>query len=234
MHNKIILDSFEKARNEEKRERGNTASNTKCAELLSAIVSEKFSYHWKSLYELHKDADKNHETEIKQPQVTDALCQYLGYENYRDFVIKNAKVIDNPIDQNIAAKSSNKNKKIRNIILVSLFVAIIAIVIYISIDKTRWMVWENNNYVEVKFDANKYDVNQLKVYKLERINHFRKVLVNCDTLFFNKDGSVKIWYGKNAKKELEYFTDLALHPETGKTLKPITKYMIDKYICVDN
>ena len=33
------------------------------------------------------------------------------------------------------------------------------------------------------------------------------------------------------KVVLQYFTALGLHPETGKTLKPITQYMIDKYIC---
>ncbi|WP_435682498.1 hypothetical protein [Nonlabens sp.] len=57
--------------------------------------------------------------------------------------------------------------------------------------------------------------------------------VTCDTVFFKSDNSVRFWYGKNKKKEIEYFTDLGLHPETGKTLKPITGYMIEKYICVD-
>jgi len=42
---------------------------------------------------------------------------------------------------------------------------------------------------------------------------------------------VKIWYGRNIKKELEFFTSLGLHPETGKTLDPITDYMIKKYAC---
>ena len=45
------------------------------------------------------------------------------------------------------------------------------------------------------------------------------------------DGSERLWYGKNKNKELEYFTAFGKHPETGKTLKPITKYMIAKYIC---
>jgi hypothetical protein len=57
------------------------------------------------------------------------------------------------------------------------------------------------------------------------------VTPNCEDEFFNEDGSVKLWYGKNKNKDLEYFTALGLHPETGKTLKPITQYMIDKYIC---
>ncbi|WP_435412704.1 hypothetical protein [Psychroserpens mesophilus] len=99
-------------------------------------------------------------------------------------------------------------------------------------NETRWMVWQEDHYVEVEFDTEKHKVNQLKLYKEDRINLFKKITPVCDsTKFFNEDGSVNIWYGKNRNKELEYFTALGLHPETGKTLKPITQYMIDKYIC---
>jgi hypothetical protein len=37
-------------------------------------------------------------------------------------------------------------------------------------------------------------------------------------------------YGENQDKELEYFSGLSLHPETGKTLKLMAKYMIAKHI----
>ena len=47
----------------------------------------------------------------------------------------------------------------------------------------------------------------------------------------NQDGREQIWYGKNNRGELEFFTSQGLHPETKKTLKKITKYMIDKYVC---
>ncbi|WP_431135335.1 hypothetical protein [Psychroserpens mesophilus] len=98
--------------------------------------------------------------------------------------------------------------------------------------EARWMIWQEDHYIEVGFDTEKYKLNQLKLYKEERIKNFKKTTPICDTtIFFNEDGSVNIWYGKNRGKELEYFTALGLHPETGKTLKPITQYMIDKYIC---
>jgi hypothetical protein len=94
------------------------------------------------------------------------------------------------------------------------------------------MIWQEDHYVEVEFDTEKHKLNQLKLYKEDRINLFKKLTPICDTTkFFNEDGSVNIWYGKNRNKKLEYFTALGLHPETGKTLKPITQYMIDKYIC---
>ncbi len=126
----------------------------------------------------------------------------------------------------------NKWKQIA-IIGMSVLTVIVITTIYILNNKTRWMIWQNTEYVEVKFDTKKYHLNQLKLYKSERIKYFKKITVDCNSLFFNSDGTVKIWYGKNNKKELEYFTALGLHPETGKTLKPITKYMINKYICPD-
>ena len=99
-------------------------------------------------------------------------------------------------------------------------------------EETRWMVWHEDHYIEVDFDSEKYKMNQLKLLKEERIELFKKILPICgETTFFNGDGSVAIWYGKNKDKTLEYFTALGLHPETGKTLKPITGYMIEKYIC---
>jgi hypothetical protein len=93
------------------------------------------------------------------------------------------------------------------------------------------MVWDENQYIEVKFDLDRYDVNQIKIYKDDRIDFFKKVITDCNTNFFSEDGTVQIWYGKNKNKELEYFTSFGLHPETGITLKPITQYMISKYIC---
>ena len=120
-----------------------------------------------------------------------------------------------------------------------LYIGVVMLIAFVSIstkhiikNETRWMVWQEDHYVEVEFDTEKHKVNQLKLYKEDRINLFKKITPVCDsTKFFNEDGSVNIWYGKNRNKELEYFTALGLHPETGKTLKPITQYMIDKYIC---
>ncbi len=93
------------------------------------------------------------------------------------------------------------------------------------------MVWEKSQYVEVKFDTKKYSLGQIKLYNEDRVKHFKKVDVDCNTEFFDSNEKVKIWYGKNKKKTLEYFSALGLHPETSKTLNPITPYMIRKYIC---
>ena len=103
--------------------------------------------------------------------------------------------------------NSNKNKlsiffKKNKVTLIISSIAIVFIILYTSINQQKWMVWDG-----------------------------KKITPDCSTEFFDSHGNPKIWYGKNNKKELEYFTDLGLHPETGKTLDPITTYMIKKHIC---
>lgn len=93
------------------------------------------------------------------------------------------------------------------------------------------MIWEVDHYEEVSFDPKKYGIGKLKLYKKERILYFKKIEGTCEYTYFDTEGEVRVWYGKNHTGKLELFTSLGLHPETGKTLKPITKYMIRKYIC---
>ena len=94
MHKEVIIKAFEKAKKEEKTETGIESSVTKCAKRLSAIIFEKnnFPYHERSLINLYKHAcNQGSKTDpvIKQPQVVNALCNYLGFKNYEDFVLNN-------------------------------------------------------------------------------------------------------------------------------------------------
>ena len=61
------------------------------------------------------------------------------------------------------------------------------------------------------------------------IDFFKKIEVNNSSLFF-KYGKPIVWYGKSKNGEMEYFNSRGLHPETMNELKPITKYIIRKYI----
>ena len=119
------------------------------------------------------------------------------------------------------------NRKV--IFLIS--IVIVVVLTYYYSTRQRWMVWEGDHYEEVSFDREKFQDGELKLYKKDRIDNFRKIDPSCNYEFFNTDKSVRVWYGKNSDKDYEYFTALGLHPNTGKSLKPITSYIIDKYIC---
>jgi hypothetical protein len=94
------------------------------------------------------------------------------------------------------------------------------------------MVWVENHYKAADYEAVK-DTAEVRPFNQDLLDNFKKITV-CDTTTFFKNGDIDkpvIWYGKTPdKKQYEYFNQPGLHPETGKTLKPITKYIIDKYI----
>jgi hypothetical protein len=94
------------------------------------------------------------------------------------------------------------------------------------------MVWDGLYYKEVSFNERLLQNGTLKLYNKDRIENFRKTTADCQTPLAFKGGTLKLWYGKNRMGDLELFTTPGLHPETGKTLKELTKYMYDKYICV--
>lgn len=94
------------------------------------------------------------------------------------------------------------------------------------------MVWVKNHYEAAEYDKVK-DTAEVSPLNQDLLDNFKKISV-CDTTTFFKNGNIGkplFWYGRALnKKEYEYFNQPGLHPETGKTLKPITKYIIGKYI----
>lgn len=227
MHNVLLIKAFEKA--------GKDIGSTKkvrIARKLSDVIYEdcKQQYGEKILVVNYNKLKKNPDAKIELKSfVTDALSRYLGYANYVAFANENRAV-------ETIAKTGEKHPafnflKQNKVAIIVAGMLLIGFAVYYSISKQRWMVWEGNQYIEVKFDAEKYRLGQLKLFNTKRIKYFKKVEVDCNTEFFSPNGEVKVWYGKNSKKELEYFTALGLHPETGKTLNPISMYMIKKHIC---
>lgn len=94
------------------------------------------------------------------------------------------------------------------------------------------MMWVGNHYEAVEYDKVK-DTAEVYTFNQSLLDNFKKITV-CDTTTFFKKGdsnNPSVWYGKSPdKKGYEYFNQPGLHPETGKTLKPISKYIIRKYI----
>jgi hypothetical protein len=94
------------------------------------------------------------------------------------------------------------------------------------------LIWVKNHYEAVEYDEVK-DTAEVSPFNQGLLDNFKKITV-CDTTTFFKNEDTDnplVWYGKSPnKKEYEYFNQPGLHPETGKTLKPISRYIIKKYI----
>ncbi|MEZ4809403.1 MAG: hypothetical protein R2819_03510 [Allomuricauda sp.] len=227
----LIFKSFEKARELRKEKGDNNPSMQALAEDISEFGSttKEFNLGEKSFRDYFNEAKrlKNNtdDISIKQLDVINGLCKFLGYDNYKKFV-KDVKADHESIQQKLTV-IIRKNK----VSITLLMTTICVIIIVAMVNRQRWMIWDGNHYIEAKFDAEKLQQGLLKVYKEDRIKYFEKITPDCDTQFFTEDGMENLWYGKNSSGELEYFTDLARHPETNKSLNPITRYMIKKYIC---
>ena len=92
------------------------------------------------------------------------------------------------------------------------------------------MQWNENHYEVVNCNTAKQSIVALhEIIPLEeREVNLKKIAVNKETIFF-KNGKAQIWYGK-IDGEVVYFNTYGTNPETGKHLKPITEYIINKYI----
>lgn len=95
--------------------------------------------------------------------------------------------------------------------------------------KKECMRWEGNHYLAVDCINDKLGIGQsaLIIPIDENIMKLNKLDSN-EKLNFFKNGKAVVWYGKN-DGVVELFNTPGFHPETGKPLKPITKYIIKKY-----
>ena len=92
------------------------------------------------------------------------------------------------------------------------------------------MQWQKDHYERVDCSSEKEGIvatNEVIPIDESAI-HLRKIDVNKQTLFFKNDKPV-VWYNK-ANGKLSYFNSYGINPETGKPLKPMTDYMIKKYV----
>ena len=232
MNKILVLKAFEKAKEKKKKKGIKKPSQTDLSEELSNYIDkiEAISLGERSFRDYYNEAKKLKDDEedirIKQISVINGLCKYLGFNDYQEFLlsIEDEREKTNLEKIRIVVKKNKITISIIGIVLASFF-------IYDFTTRQRLMVWQEDHYVEVKLDLQEYDINQLKAYKEERILNFKQITPDCNTDFFKEDGSENLWYGKSKDGELEYFTDLGLHPETGSTLKKITKHMIKTHIC---
>ena len=89
------------------------------------------------------------------------------------------------------------------------------------------MQWTGDYYERVDCIQ---EINSLDVKPYDEIQFELKKINVSDTTSFFKVGEPCVWYGKSVDGNYECFNIPGLHPETGKTLKPITQYIVDKYL----
>lgn len=89
------------------------------------------------------------------------------------------------------------------------------------------MKWERDHYEAVDCKNEKLGIGNISSVVVLNVDLFslKKIEVSTNTIFFKK-GKPIVWYGKSFEGNYEYFNQPGLHPETDKTLKPISEYII--------
>jgi hypothetical protein len=208
MTDKLVDSVFEKAG----KESGKDSVHGK-AEYLSEHIFEvyKFQVSSKTLTRYQKK-----EYSPSHP-LTDYLAQFLGYKNYGEFVKSESGSV---------FKSEANYKKSKAWIIALILVPLLGVSAYVGYQngKEECMIWKEDHFEKTTCSG---DENE-EILRTFRLENFKKIEPTETTTFF-KNGKAKVWYDKT-NNELGFFTTPGIHPTNGKTLKPVTYYIVEKYI----
>jgi hypothetical protein len=159
-------------------------------------------------------------------ELKDLIANYLEFASYHDFENYHLKAEK----KTLLVQSKNIFFKKSIIIKVTaILTCILGGFSFMSSNFTseeNCIIWNITHFEEAPCNL-KYAIDNT-MYQLN-IDNFKKIEVDKETVFF-KNGNAMVWYGKSTNGEMEYFTLRGVHPETLKELKPITDYIIKKYV----
>ena len=208
MTDKLVDSVFEKAG----KESGKDSINGK-AEYLAEHIFEvyKLSVTSKTYTRYYKK-----EYSPSHP-LTDYLSQFLGYKNYAEFVRNESDPVLRP---------EEVQKKSKFWVFALILVPLLGVSAYVGYQngKEECMIWKEDHFEKTICSG----ADNEEILRAFRLENFKKI-VPTDTTTFFKNGKAQVWYDKS-NKELEFFTAPGIHPVNGKTLKPVTSYIIEKYI----
>lgn len=123
------------------------------------------------------------------------------------------------------------NKILRFLGIATFFLGLALIIVYLALPNQQCMQWSNNHYELVDCDLKIEGTGTFNPIELldKSLVNLKKVNVCDTTKCFDKNGDAIIWYAKTANG-IDFFNGHGRHPENNNALKPMTKYIFDKYV----
>ncbi|WP_339708449.1 hypothetical protein [uncultured Kriegella sp.] len=244
----IVRKAFEKAQS-----RSTSKAKSALAKVIADEITEKYIHISAKTLERAHDRYINNKIIHGEPaaESVDLFCKYLGYQDYKEYVGKNPIDNNQKRDDTTAQETVVKESPIKEVaprrkkwkLSITISIVFGAIILITLLSKTadnhqisaknRCMTWAKTHYEEIACNKSPYSAYGTKVVPFDpvRFSNFKKVEVTMATTFFAEaTNRPLVWYYKNKKGEIEYFTAPGLHPITGKTLDEITPYIIEKYV----
>lgn len=150
-----------------------------------------------------------------------------GFEGLEE---KNKKTYS-PIPVKALFKNTFLEKKSKKIILTIIAMGLsFAFICYFFLQKKQCMQWSDNHYEMVDCTLNTEDqVKFISIRPLDKnLLDLKKIQISDTTTFF-KNGKAIIWYAKT-ENGIDFFNTHGRHPENDNALKPVTHYIIKKYV----
>ncbi len=186
-----------------------------------------------SYYE--KYIEKKEVRTVPKHENIERLCLFLGYDSYESYVSEN-------YHQNTATpqeEGPTKNHDIERKITIILWVVAILVIGFVGYNKLKinnthneCMIWVDDHYEPIDCSGKRGEIklDQETLEEMKQLNG----LCKGSTFFLPNDEPI-VWYDKYHNK-LTFFTKEGIHPTNGRTLKPITPYIIKTYAeeCEEN
>lgn len=124
-------------------------------------------------------------------------------------------------------KSFYQKKHEKKILILLLMVSLIT-TYYFAFQKKQCMQWSGDHFENVDCELHNDSAN-FKIIPLDKSLLTLKKIHVCDTTTFFKNGEAIIWYAKT-ENGIDFFNTHGRHPENDHALKPVTHYIVNKYV----
>ncbi|WP_374173639.1 hypothetical protein [Flavobacterium tructae] len=136
-------------------------------------------------------------------------------------------------DSNPVPNPNSKFPTRRQLVIMGIvsFLCLISISTYYAFQDKECMQWSGDHYEMVDCDLKIQGL--AKSANIEIIDptlvNLKKIKVCDTTTYFDKNGVAIIWYAKTANG-VEFFDAHGRHPENNSPLRPVTHYILNKYV----
>lgn len=231
MLNTLFVQLFEKLKTEKENDSTKTSGCFKF--FIDRILEERFQkiniISSRTLTNYYNKYVEKRENKAGEPnsEIKNLISVYLGFENYTHFENSNKKT------EELIPKRDKRKLPINKVLFGALALLILSVFYFINeynnSSLETCIIWKQNHF-ETSSCTTKNSINNL-VYNID-INTFKKIEATKETTYF-KEGNPLVWYGKSSTGKMEFFNRRGVHPKTLKELKPITEYIINKYIYIN-
>lgn len=116
-------------------------------------------------------------------------------------------------------------------IAIALVLFLLATIVFLALPEKQCMQWSNDHYEIVDCDLKIEGLGIAPRIELldKSLVNLKKVNVSDTTTYFDKNGKAIIWYAKTANG-IDFFNGHGRHPENNNPLKPVTPYILNKYV----